>query len=95
MGIWRKLKGDNVKIIEDLDNKEVNRQEDPDLQNRLSKSHIASGREERSLILDNPVRKVPQPELTRDEAQLLVRKVRHPVLVDISRVGACGRGFTG
>ena len=95
MGVWRKLKRDNVKVIEDLDNKRVKREEDPCLQYRLAKSHIAARREVRSLISSSPASLIPQPELTRDETQLLIRKTRYPVLTDILRVRVRGQSSTG
>ena len=94
MGIWRKLKKDNVKVIEDLGNKRVKWEEDLRLQNRLTKSHIAARGEVRSLIFDSSASRVPQPKLARYEAQLLVRKTKCLVLTDMSRVGAYWWGST-
>ena len=95
MGVGRKLKGDNVKVIEDLDNKRVKREEDPCLQNCLTKIHITARREVRSLISDSLASRIPQPKLTRDETQLLIGKTRYPVLVDILRVRVRGQSSTG
>ena len=95
MGVWRKLKEDNVKVIEDLDNKRVKREEDPRLQNRLTKSHIAMRKEVQSLISGSPASQIPQPKLMRDETQLLVGKTRYLIFADISRVEVHGRGSTG
>ena len=95
MGIWRKLKGDNVRVIEDLDNKKVKREEDPCLQDRLAEGHIVEKGEVRSLIFGSPASRVPQPKLARNETQLLVRKTRDPVLADMSQVRVRGRHSTG
>ena len=95
MGVWRKLKEDNVKVIEDLDNKRVKREEDPRLQNRLTKSHIAMRKEVRSLISGSPASQIPQPKFMRDETQLIVGKTRYLIFADISRVEVHGRGSTG
>ena len=73
MGVWRKLKGDNVKIIEDLDNKGVKRGK-THVFNRLTKSHIAARMEVQYFIFNGPVTRTPQPKLMRDETQLLVGK---------------------
>ena len=90
MRIWRKLKGDNIKVIKDLDNKRVKREKDPRLQDRLAKGHIVARGEVQSLISGSPTSRVPQPKLTRNETQFLVRKIRDPVLTDISQIGARG-----
>ena len=95
MGVWGELKRDYVKIIEDLDNKRVKREEDPHLQNCLTKGHVAARRKVRSLIPSSPESWMPQPILTRDESQFLIEKLRYLVLTDISGVGVYRRGSTG
>ena len=66
MGVWGKLKRDNVKVIKDMDNERMKREEDPCLQNRLAKGHIATRRKVLSLVSGSPTRRIPQPILTRD-----------------------------
>ena len=68
MGVWGELKGDYVKIIEDLDNKRVKREEEPCLQNCLAKSHVATKRNMWSLIPNSLASRMPQPVLMRDES---------------------------
>ena len=53
---------DNVKVIKDLDNKRVKREEDSRLQNQLAKSHLAVRREVGSLVSGGPASRVPQPQ---------------------------------
>ena len=67
MGVWGNLKGDNVKVIEDLDNKRVKREKDPHLQNHLTKGHIAAMRKVQSLFPKSPTSRIPQPILKRDK----------------------------
>ena len=57
--MWRKLKRDDVKIVEELDNKKVKQEIDPRLQNRLTKGHIAMRGEVRSLVFSYPASRVP------------------------------------
>ena len=75
MGIRRKLKGDDVKVIKDLDNKKVKREIDPYLQNRLAECHVTIKGEVRSLIFDSPVSRVPQPKLARMKPSFLLERL--------------------
>ena len=95
MGVWEELKGDYVKIIEDLDNERVKREENPCLQNCLSKGHIATRRKVRSLIPSSLASRIPQSILTRDESQFLGAKPRYPILTYESGVRVYGQGSTG
>ena len=72
----------------------MKREKDPCLQDRLAEGHIAMRGEVQSLIFGSLEGRVPQPKLTRNEAQLLVRKTRDLVLTDISRVGVYGWAST-
>ena len=90
-----KLKADYVRVIQDLDNKRVNRKEDHRLQNHLAKRRITAMRKVQSLIPGSLMSQMPQPILTRDESQFLVRDTKYPVLTDILRVRICGQGSIG
>ena len=73
MGIQRKQKGNNVKVIKDLDNKRVKKEIDPPLHNRLIEGHVATTGEVRPLISSSPASRVPQPKLGRNKTQLFIR----------------------
>ena len=83
MGIRRKLEGDEIEIVKNLDNKRVKQEIDPRLQNHLAEGHVAARGEVQSLIPDSPTNRVPQLKLARNETQLLVRETRDLFLTDI------------
>ena len=68
MGVWGELKGDYVKVIEDLDNEKVKGEEDPRLQNCLAKGHVTARRKVCSLIPSGPAGQIPQPIFIRDKS---------------------------
>ena len=76
MRVWRKLKGANVKVIENLDNKRVKREKDPSLQNCLAKSHIAARVEVWYLISDSPATEFPSPNSQEMKPNFLFERLK-------------------
>ena len=81
MEVWGELKGDYVEIVKDLGNERIKGEEDPRLQNYLTKGHVAARRKVHSLIPSSPMSQMRQPIVTRDEPQFLGGKPRYPVLI--------------
>ena len=94
MEVQRKLERDDIEVVNNLGNKRVKREIDLCLQNHLTKGHVATRGEVRSLSPNSSVSQVPQPKLARNKIQLPVGETRDPALVDILLVRVRRQGST-